>query len=105
MTDEQLANNVTVSGRLMGRPDFSKTETGKPLARFWLVHGNNQVQCFAVGAMAENLLRFGAAGVEVLGHGHLEWFHGDTEQPYVLLDTLAFTSPREVANLMGWHLQ
>jgi len=105
MTDEHLANSVTVSGRLMERPDFSETEAGKPLARFWLSHGSNQVQCFAAGVMAESLLKFGSAGVEILGHGHLEWFHGDTEQPYVLLDTLGFTSPREVANLMGWDMQ
>jgi hypothetical protein len=55
--------------------------------------------------MAESLLKFGSAGVEILGHGHLQWFHGDTEQPYVLLDTLGFTNPREVASILGWDLQ
>ncbi len=105
MTDEHLANSVTVSGRLMERPDFSEIETGKPLARFWLSRGSNQVQCFAAGVMAESLLKFGSAGVEILGHGHLQWFHGDTEQPYVLLDTLGFTNPREVASILGWDLQ
>jgi len=103
MTDE-LVNSVTVSGRLVERPDFSETEAGKPLARFWLSHGNNQVQCFAAGVMADNLLKFGAAGVEVLGHGHLEWFRDDP-QPYVQLDRLAFVNPKEVASILGWDLQ
>ena len=100
MTDEQLVNSVTVSGRLMERPDFSETETGKPLARFWLSHGSNQVQCFAAGVMAESLLKFGSAGVEILGHGHLEWFHGDSAQPYVLLDRLGFVNPAELPEYM-----
>lgn len=93
MIDEHL-------GSLTERPTFSETEAGKTLARFYLAHGSNAVECFAVGPMAESLLRFGRAGVELLGHGHLEWFHGDTEQPYVLLDTIAFTNPTELSELL-----
>ena len=100
MADERILSSVTVVGSLVERPDFSKTEMCEPLARFWIEHGNNQVQCFAVGAMAESLLRFGRAGVELLGHGHLEWFHGDSAQPYVLLDRLGFVNPAELPEYM-----
>lgn len=97
---EEIANRVTVVGRLVERPDFTETETGECVARFWLANGSNQVECFASGVTAESLLRFGKAGVEILGHGHLRWFHGDTEQPYVFLDRLGFTTPTELAELM-----
>ncbi len=104
MTDEHLTS-VTVCGRIAERPTMSETECGEPLAHFWIQLGDNHVWCVAVGALAENIRRFGAVGAEVLGWGRLDWLHGQSEQPHVQLDRLAFVNPKEVASILGWDLQ
>lgn len=99
MTDEQIVNDVTVCGTLSARPIFA--ETGGPRATFTIELGTNRVQCVAEGRIAENLLRFGAGGVEVVGQGQLIW-QGGVGPPYVLVERIGFTNPREVGMKMAW---
>jgi len=96
---------VTIYGRIAQRPTMSETERGEPLAHFWVQSGDNRVWCVCVGHLAENVRRFGAVGAEVLGWGRLDWLHGQSDQPFVRLERLAFTNPREVAALMNWDMQ
>ncbi len=99
-----IANIVTLSGRLSERPSYSETETGELTAAFWLHRGNNAVWCICRGPAAQSAKRFAHAGIEVLAHGRLTWPSNNHEQPHVLVDRLAFTNPREVAELLGWDL-
>lgn len=104
MNGGAMANAVTVSGRLVERPSFSETATGELLAHFWVQNGGNAVWCLCTGPVAENVRRFAHADVEVLVHGRLSWLSGESEQPHVRVNRLAFTNPREVAELLGWGL-
>ena len=104
MVDEHLST-VTVCGRISEKPSLSETERGELLAHFWVQLGDNSVWCVAIGHLADNVQRFGAPGAEVIGWGRLDWPHGQPDQPFVRLERLAFTNPREVAALMNWDMQ
>ena len=96
-----VANVVTVVGRLVEGPSFSETEDGRLATDFHVRHGENTVWCTAVGAQAESAKRFASAGVEVLISGKLEWLTCDREQPHVRVVTLGYTNPQEVAGMLG----
>jgi hypothetical protein len=102
MNDEELSS-LTVTGRIVEQPRFTETVTGDSLAWFCVQLGDNLIECEAVGPLADNLRKFGGVGVEVLGCGRLGWRPG-SERPHVRLQRLAFTSPKEVAEILGWNL-
>jgi len=102
MTDDQLVNSVTVVGRLVARPSFKSHPHWDSEARFSVECGSNVVPCIAYGRVAGNLLRFGVAGAEVFGRGQLVWPGDDNAKPHVLVEHIAFASPREVAEKLRW---
>lgn len=99
MNIDDAVNTVTIQGQMLGRPSFSETETGQPLADFHVRHGSNTVWCVVVGNIAESLRRHKVFDAEVLATGRLDWLSGSPEQPHVLIQRLAFVDPGELAEL------
>jgi len=101
MTDGEIINDVTIAGVLVARPAFKPHPSRDSQATFSVESGNNIISCVAFGRVAGNLLRFGAAGCEILGQGRLTW-PSDSGPPHVVVERLGFTNPREVAERFRW---